>query len=73
MEYEQRISEMSKDNLTGNELEEIRREKSKDEITKLKFEVEKLEAMVAESNSKASQLDELNSALTFEKMTGIGP
>ena len=64
---------MSKINVTENELEEIRREKSKDEITKLKFEVEKLEAMVAESNAKASQLDELNSALTVEKMTGTGP
>ena len=64
---------MSEDKVAENELEEIRREKSEDEITKLKFEVEKLEAMVAESNSKASQLDELNSALTCEKMTGTGP
>ena len=64
---------MSEDKVAENELEEIRREKSEDEITKLKFEVEKLEAMVAESNSKASQLDELNSALTCEKMTGTEP
>ena len=64
---------MSEDKVAENELEEIRREKSEDEITKLKFEVEKLEAMVAESNSKASHLDELNSALTCEKMTGTGP
>ena len=64
---------MSEDKVAENELEEIRREKSEDEITKLKFEVEKLEAMVAESNSKASQLDELNSALTCEKMIGTEP